>query len=165
MGVISHVPAGLGVFEAVMLLGIGSQVPPADLAAALVLYRMIYFLLPLAVATTLLVGYEARMQGRIVKGKAVLGASLPLARAAARLSPMLLAAMTFIAGIVLLVSGVTPASHSAAELLSVNVPLVVVESAHMIGSICGLLLLVLARGLLHRLDAVSYTHLTLPTKA
>lgn len=149
-GVLSHVPAGLGVFEAVMLLGIGSAVPAAELAAALVLYRLIYFLLPLALAATLLVGYEARLHaGRA----AVLGASLPLARAAARMSPLLLAALTFIAGIVLLVSGVTPASHSAAELLAVHVPLLLVESAHMIGSICGVLLLVLARGLLHRLDA------------
>ncbi|KAF1022518.1 MAG: Phosphatidylglycerol lysyltransferase [Paracidovorax wautersii] len=154
LGVISHVPAGLGVFEAVMLLGIGGTVPPDQLAAALVLYRLIYFLFPLGLAATLLVGYEALLHGRASgKATAVLGASLPLARAAARMSPMLLAALTFIAGIVLLVSGVTPASHSAAELLSVKVPLILVESAHMVGSICGLLLLVLARGLLHRLDA------------
>ncbi|MFT4191851.1 MAG: bifunctional lysylphosphatidylglycerol flippase/synthetase MprF [Comamonas sp.] len=153
VGVISHVPAGLGVFEAVMLLGIGRAVPAAELAAALVLYRVIYFLLPLALAAALLVAHEARLQAARARGAAVLGAGLPLARAAARLSPLLLASLTFIAGIVLLVSGVTPASHSAAELLSVHVPLLLVESAHMVGSICGLLLLVLARGLLHRLDA------------
>jgi phosphatidylglycerol lysyltransferase len=149
-GVISHVPAGIGVFEAVMLLGLGRSVPVADLAAALVLYRLIYFLLPLALAATLLVGSEVRLRSQRLR---TAGPALPLARAAARMSPLLLAALTFIAGIVLLVSGVTPASHSASELLAVHVPLLVVESAHMLGSICGLLLLLLARGLLHRLDA------------
>jgi len=37
LGVASHVPGGLGVFEAVMLLAVGGQVPTEALAGALVL--------------------------------------------------------------------------------------------------------------------------------
>lgn len=53
-GVITHVPAGLGVLEAVMLTTLGGAVPPPTLLAALLAYRAVYYVLPLAAA---LVGY------------------------------------------------------------------------------------------------------------
>ncbi len=142
LGVISHVPGGIGIFEAIMLLAVGGQVPTEALAGALVLYRGIYFLLPLALAIVLLVTFELRS-----------GPAAPFARAAGKLSPLFLAALTMITGILLLISGVTPASREAEELLSLHVPLPVVEASHFLGSVAGLLLLFVARGLLHRLDA------------
>ncbi len=142
LGVASHVPGGLGVFEAVMLLAVGGQVPTEALAGALVLYRGIYFLLPLALAIVLLVFFELRS-----------GVAAPFARAAGRLSPLFLAALTAIGGMLLLASGVTPASREAQELLSLHVPLPLVEASHFLGSVAGLLLLFVARGLLYRLDA------------
>lgn len=57
-GVISHVPSGLGVFEVVMLAGLQGYVPTEQLAVALVLFRGIYYLLPLIVASILLVWRE-----------------------------------------------------------------------------------------------------------
>lgn len=55
-GVFSTVPGGLGVFETVLLLILST---PADrLLAALLVYRLIYFLLPLVGAIAVLVGYE-----------------------------------------------------------------------------------------------------------
>jgi len=142
LGVLSHVPGGLGVFEAVMLLAVGNQVPTENLAGALLLYRGIYFLLPLALAILLLVSFELRS-----------GVAAPFARAAGRLSPLFLAALTAIGGVLLLASGVTPASPEAQELLSLHVPLPLVEASHFLGSVAGLVLLFVARGLLHRLDA------------
>ncbi len=59
-GVISHVPAGLGVLEAVFLALMGSAVPEAELLASLLLYRAVYYLLPLGLATLLYVTTEAR---------------------------------------------------------------------------------------------------------
>lgn len=59
-GVISHVPAGLGVLEAVFLALMGSAVPEAELLASLLLYRAFYYLLPLGLATLLYVVTEAR---------------------------------------------------------------------------------------------------------
>jgi phosphatidylglycerol lysyltransferase len=60
LGVLSHVPGGLGIFELVILYAVGDKVPVSAVAAALVAYRGIYFLLPLSVSTILLAGFEAR---------------------------------------------------------------------------------------------------------
>ena len=49
-GVITHVPAGLGVIEAVFIACLGSQLPQGTLLAALLAYRATYYLMPLALA-------------------------------------------------------------------------------------------------------------------
>lgn len=49
-GVLSHVPGGVGVFEAVLLAAFAGQLGAAPLAAALLLYRLIYVVLPLLLA-------------------------------------------------------------------------------------------------------------------
>lgn len=60
LGAISNVPAGLGVFEAVILLALGQRMPAEQLAGALVLFRLIYNLLPLALAAVWLAATEWR---------------------------------------------------------------------------------------------------------
>ncbi|HUC09009.1 MAG TPA: hypothetical protein VL985_01140 [Stellaceae bacterium] len=60
LGVLSHIPGGLGVFELVILYAVGGKAPVSVVAAALIAYRAIYFLLPLSVSTVLLAGFEAR---------------------------------------------------------------------------------------------------------
>src|SRR3954451_17830705 len=50
-GLIAQVPAGLGVFEAVMLWGLTPALKTPAVLIGLVAYRVIYFLLPLGVAT------------------------------------------------------------------------------------------------------------------
>lgn len=149
-GLISHVPGGLGVFEAIILLACGGRAPPEQILGALVLYRCVYYLLPLLLATALLAVYELRS-----------GIAVPLRNAAAAISPLLLATLTFIAGIWLLISGVTPTTREAIELLSAHVPLPIVEASHFIGSILGVAMLVIARGMLHRLDAAWWAALGL----
>ncbi|MBO9514109.1 MAG: UPF0104 family protein [Variovorax sp.] len=49
-GVITHVPGGLGVLEAVFLALLSHRVPEAPLLGAVLAYRALYYLLPLAVA-------------------------------------------------------------------------------------------------------------------
>lgn len=142
LGLLSHVPGGLGVFEAVILLACGGRAPPEQIIGALFLYRVIYYLLPLIAAAMLLAGYELRS-----------GVAAPIGRAAVAISPLLLATLTFIAGVWLLVSGVTPLSGAATDLLELHVPLPLVEASHFIGSVAGFAMLVVARGLVHRLDA------------
>ncbi|HKR33556.1 MAG TPA: bifunctional lysylphosphatidylglycerol flippase/synthetase MprF [Steroidobacteraceae bacterium] len=142
LGLLSHVPGGLGVFEAVILLACGGRAPPEQIIGALFLYRVVYYLLPLIAAAMLLAGYELRS-----------GVAAPIGRAAVAISPLLLATLTFIAGAWLLVSGVTPLSGTATDLLELHVPLPLVEASHFIGSVAGFAMLVVARGLLHRLDA------------
>jgi uncharacterized membrane protein YbhN (UPF0104 family) len=53
IGIVSNIPGGLGVFEAAMASTMGG-VAPADLAAALIAYRCIFYLAPFAVATAAL---------------------------------------------------------------------------------------------------------------
>lgn len=53
-GVITHVPAGLGVLEAVFIALLAHRLPEAELLAALIAYRAIYYLAPLAVGALLL---------------------------------------------------------------------------------------------------------------
>jgi uncharacterized membrane protein YbhN (UPF0104 family) len=57
IGQLSHVPAGLGVMEAALLLMM-PQIPPEQLLGAVLLYRAIYELLPFMAALTLLVAHE-----------------------------------------------------------------------------------------------------------
>jgi uncharacterized membrane protein YbhN (UPF0104 family) len=52
---VAQVPGGLGVFEAVMVAMLGHQIPIPKLLVALLAYRVIYFLIPLLLATVLLV--------------------------------------------------------------------------------------------------------------
>ncbi|MBZ8140654.1 hypothetical protein CLD22_12185 [Rubrivivax gelatinosus] len=140
--IVSHVPGGIGVFEAVMLAALGPQVPVQEVLGALLLYRGIYHVLPLVAAAAVLALYELRA-----------GVAAPVGRMAVHLSPQLLAALAVVGGVWLLVSGVTPQSDEAQQLLALRVPLPLVEASHFLGSIAGLGLLIVARGLLHRLDA------------
>lgn len=149
-GIVSHVPAGIGVFETVMLAAVGPHVPVQDVLGALLLYRGIYHVLPLVVATAVLALYELRE-----------GIAAPVGRMAVHLSPRLLAALAFVGGVWLLVSGVTPQSDEAQQLLAMKVPLPIVEASHFVGSVAGLGLLIVAHGLLHRLDAAWWAALVL----
>lgn len=49
-GVVTHIPAGLGVLEAVFLTLLGHRVPESQLLGALLAYRAVYFLCPLVLA-------------------------------------------------------------------------------------------------------------------
>jgi len=57
VGVASHVPAGLGVLESMLLLLL-PHVPPEQLLASVLLYRVIYEVIPLVIALAIWGGYE-----------------------------------------------------------------------------------------------------------
>lgn len=59
LGVASHAPGGLGVFEATILLALSSY-PREPVLGALLLYRLCYYLIPFVVALALLGAYEIR---------------------------------------------------------------------------------------------------------
>ncbi len=59
-GVITHIPAGLGVLETVCITLLAHQVPKGAVLAALIGYRVIYFLVPLLLATLVYLLLEAR---------------------------------------------------------------------------------------------------------
>ncbi len=79
-----------------------------------------------------------------------------LQRWAPIIAPRVLAASVFLAGAILLLSGVMPASHVRLQLLRRVLPLSVIELSHFLASIEGLLLMILARGLQRRIDSAYY---------
>ena len=156
VGVISHVPGGIGVFEAFILLVIGHRVPTDSAAAALVVYRGIYFILPLLISAALLAAFELRVAGGRV---ATVGNFL--GREAARLTPHFLGVLVFAAGAMLIVSGATPAYSHRLAVLSLTLPLWMIEASHFFASLTGVLLLFVARGLANRLDGAWWLALML----
>jgi hypothetical protein len=57
-GFVSNVPGGLGVFEGFVLWFLSANFPVADIFGALLVYRTVYYLLPLAIALVILGCYE-----------------------------------------------------------------------------------------------------------
>lgn len=66
-GVLTHVPAGLGVLEAVFLTVLAGRVAEAPILAALLAYRALYYLLPGLIALLMYLGLEARARWRPVQ--------------------------------------------------------------------------------------------------
>ena len=160
VGVLSHVPGGLGVFELVILYAVGGSAPVNAVAAGLVIYRGIYFLLPLLISTVLLANFELQRSLNTTTGRRI-------GLAASQLTPLFLAATTFTVGAILVASGAIPAFVDRFQILHVAVPLWTVEVSHFLTSVAGLFLLFAARGLYYRLDgawwlALSMTLLSIP---
>jgi phosphatidylglycerol lysyltransferase len=160
LGVLSHIPGGLGVFEAAILYAVGSNAPVSAVAAALVTYRGIYFLLPLLLSTLLLTNFELRRSLGTAMGQRI-------GRAASDLAPLFLAVTTFTVGTILVVSGAMPAFVDRLQILHIAIPLWAVEISHFLTSVAGLFLLFAAHGLYRRLDgawwlALSMTLLGIP---
>ena len=150
-GLLSHVPAGAGVFDSIFILLMKHYVPPTTLIGLLIVYRLIYYLMPLAVAMVLLGVHEvSRGKTRFARATRAAGSWVP------GVAPMVLSLTPYVAGVILLFSGATPALPGRLRLISSVVPLAVIESSHFIASITGAALLVLARGLGRRLDAAYY---------
>lgn len=143
---LTHVPGGIGVFEAVMIAALPGDAQP-ELVAALLGYRMIYYLLPLLVAGTIVALQEGRRWRR------PLGTTLRGMQAVASgIAPTMVSALVFLGGSVLLVSGSLPAVHGRMAALSHLLPLPFVEASHLASSLVGVMLLILAPGLYRRLD-------------
>ncbi|HXC10112.1 MAG TPA: lysylphosphatidylglycerol synthase domain-containing protein, partial [Steroidobacteraceae bacterium] len=146
-GVISNVPGGIGVFEAV-LLSLLQSVAKDRLLGALLAYRAIYYFAPFAVALALLGAHEVWAH----RGPAVrlvqLGRTFLVA-----VTPQAIAIAVFVAGAVLLFSGATPGLGNRLDMLRDYLPLPILELSHLLGSAVGVGLLVIAHGLYRRLDA------------
>ncbi|HEY5998304.1 MAG TPA: bifunctional lysylphosphatidylglycerol flippase/synthetase MprF [bacterium] len=155
-GLASNVPGGLGVFESAMLLLLAPPLPASALFGALLAYRVLYYLAPLAVAGAVLIAREKPWAAASVRRTAhALGRVVP------GLVPEVFALAAFTAGAVLLFSGSLPAEAGRFSLLQEMLPLPLLELSHFLGSLAGAGLLVLGRGLQRRLDAAWILTVTL----
>ena len=144
-GAISNVPGGIGVFEFVLLL-LMPAVPKDRLLGALIAYRAIYYFAPFAIALVLLGAHEVWIhRAPVVRLGRVARAFLTA------VTPQAIAIAVFLAGAVLLFSGATPGLGDRLALLRNFVPLSVLELSHLLGSVVGVGLLIIAHGLYRRL--------------
>ena len=142
-GVLSHVPGGVGVFEAILLAAFADQIGAAPLAAALLLYRIIYVVLPLLVACVVLLINEGR---RFFFARQAI-------RVASGLAAPVLALLVFLSGVVLLFSGATPEIDTRLRHMGFLIPHRLIDASHFGASLIGVLCLLLAQGLRRRLSA------------
>lgn len=147
-GLVSQVPGGLGIFETVILLLLPAGDAAPRVLGALVVYRGIYYLLPLMVAVVAL-GVEELLRQRtfVTRIQSLAGSALE-----AVFIP-LLSFTVFVAGAVLMFSGALPPIPQRLTYLKEILPLPFLELSHFLGSLAGMGLLLLARSLQRRLDA------------
>ena len=143
-GIVSHVPGGLGIFESVIVVVL-PQIPKDALFGALIAYRAIYYLAPLMTAAVLFGAREFFGQRqRLAQARLLARDSF------APVVPQVTGSLVFVAGFVLLLSGATPGVDSRLVVLRQFLPLGVLELSHLIGSLVGAALLILARALFQR---------------
>lgn len=134
-------PGGIGVFEAAILLLRPPGVDATVTTAALLVYRVVYYLIPLFFATAIL-ALEASHRKR----------NDPAAvRVARDVAPHLFAVLAFLAGVILLVFDTIPGKSAHFQWLGHLLQLAVIEGSRFIGSLVGTALLLLAFGLERRL--------------
>ena len=153
LGMLSFLPGGFGVFDATLAGLLVVQGTDTETAvAALVLYRVAYYLVPLLAA--LFLGANALASSKLAANlrhhPIVSILAWPVAWAV-DLGIRLLSGLTAAAGVVLLAGAAFPNLLSHNRLLSQWLPLAAVEASHLASVVIGLSLIVAARGLSLRL--------------
>ncbi|MEC3863388.1 lysylphosphatidylglycerol synthase domain-containing protein, partial [Mesobacterium sp. TK19101] len=153
-GVASHVPGGVGVFESVIIAAIPAGAPLDQVAAALLLYRIIYYLVPFALALAFVALNEARLAGGLVTR--LLGEvpepMRPVLSSAVTAAPALSGVVAFAVGTYLtlmaLVPSVRPEDTDPHDLLAA----ILLEGGAVLSAVLGVLLLILSQGLARRIS-------------
>ncbi|HEX9447526.1 MAG TPA: lysylphosphatidylglycerol synthase domain-containing protein, partial [Dongiaceae bacterium] len=147
IGVTSHVPGGLGVFEATILLLVAP--PPALLPAlvgALVMFRFVYYFLPLVLGGVTVAITEGLRHRRRLRAL-----TESVAQAGSPVVPLVFAMLVFMAGTILLASSALPGTAWRIAFVSNYLPQSVLQTAHLLSAIAGTLMLLLGRALSRRL--------------
>jgi phosphatidylglycerol lysyltransferase len=144
LGQISHVPGGAGVFEGTMVVLLRGTLTAEEIVSSLVLYRIVYYVLPLAGALLVLVGDEVRQRRHLFNRFGAL---------ADEVAPKVLGAFVFAAGAVLLLSGALPAERPRVEILRGWLPQVALEAGHLAGALAGAGLLLVSHAVARRLES------------
>ena len=136
-GVISNLPGGLGTFEYVFLNLLGSS---NGVIAALFIYRVIYYFIPLlgAAGTYVVLEFTSKAE--------------KIAKTYEFLIPSLLAVFSFTCGIVLLISGSIPPELGRILFLKKIIPISVLEASHFLGSVTGVVLILLSYAIKNRIN-------------
>lgn len=147
LGAASHVPGGVGVMELFITKFSVGMVEPAVMVGALMTYRLTYYLIPFMIAVTA-VGCREIWAKRHWAQMTVDGTS----RAWSAIAPRLAGMSALAGGFVLLLSATTPMDPDRRLVLEKFVPLPFVEASHFLSSIAGTVMIIVASGLLRRVQ-------------
>lgn len=155
IGVLSHVPGGIGVFEAVMLTALTSFLPAEQVTAALVVYRLVYYLVPFLLGTVLLIAAElfVGIKSRQPLPEPVRERYQALAGALGGAAPFALGGMAFLAGTLLLLGSSIPVAPATLDALDELFPVEIVELSHWFGGFFGAMLMLVSTALWKRINA------------
>jgi len=145
IGTLSGLPGGIGVFESIFLL----LVPEGDIvaiAAALVMYRAIYYILPLLISVLVLTAQQGFITRALVRS-----GHQHAVNAMTAIAPMLYSIVTFITGAVMLIASAMPAFMPRITYMAGLLPEAIIELSHLFASAVGTLLLIVSLGLWRRL--------------
>ena len=143
-------PGGIGVFEGLVVFALSPFLTAPQLVPALVVYRAVYYVVPLTVALVGLVIDEV-----LLRRAHAIRLAASIGRITERLTPQMLATFTFVAGVMLLFSGATPGEAERLHWLDRVLPLGVIEASHVTGSVAGRRCCCSRKGS-RRLDAAYY---------
>ncbi len=156
VGVLSHVPGGVGVFEAVILSALGPFIPLEQITAGLIAYRAVYYLAPFVLGILLLLGSEIviNLQQKFSNSPERLQQGLLEALQVGRsMIPYTLSGAIFIAGILLLFGSSVALSPDTLKQLDDLFPAEMIELSHLFGGIFGSLLIIASFALWQRIQA------------
>lgn len=154
IGVLSHVPGGIGVFETVVIGTLPASVPVGDAAAALLLFRLVYYLVPFALAFLLVALNELRLASGI--GSRLLARAPSLQPAFATLhgfAPGLVAAVAFGFGAWLLLITMLPTVRAEAMAEGDLVGTLLLEGGTLASAVAGVGLIIVSHGLARRVSS------------
>ena len=141
----SNVPGGLGVFDTLLLVGLAPYLPAATIVSAILIFRLLYYILPLVIAGGLFAANEVLIRriavGRLLAQSARWGDPVVV--------PALAGAVTLAGAALLFVGGLPPVEASLAW-AGVHLSRPIVAASQFVASVAGAALLVLAYGLARR---------------
>jgi phosphatidylglycerol lysyltransferase len=155
LGILSLIPGGIGVFDASLLVMLSRAAVPVESAAAgLLIFRLVYYLVPWLIGVYLGGELLARPEGPVLSRLArhwqdnpLLGLLRLALQLIASLGVRLLGLLTFATGLLLLASAALPSVVDRVERVLLVLPLPALELSHFLSVGVGVLLIALARGI------------------
>lgn len=135
--VLTHIPGGVGIFELIILHM--TNTPQEQMVfAAVLIFRLVYYILPLLVAAVLLGGYEITQRRRAIQDAG---------RWLSVVSPIIVSYLVFLAGIILLVASTLPNRAADVAWVAGALSESLVPVGHLVCALAGCLLLFVSYGL------------------
>lgn len=163
IGVLSHVPGGIGVFETVIIAAMPAGTAVGDVAAGLLLFRIIYYLVPFSVAFLMVSFNEARNAGGFIARRmggtpAIL---LPAFSGISGIVPALVAFVAFGLGVYLLLVAMLPSVRANAVEEVDLIAAILLEGGTLVSAVVGVVLLILSHALVRRVSAAYWLTLVM----